>query len=420
MYEQQAINLENNWMAKTWVSFEPANNLSYDTDYYYVTGYNRTFNIALSNDNGNHWTPPIVMSPSLLGLDDHGWTRILRLSNSIIDVGDNKGQIRIDHYADNSWNLNIGGFYKARVLEIDFSKLTITEDPQNVLDFIDEYSGNILYDQGINYSQIREYINNETIEDYCTLFYNEDFGAVERNNLKECRMQIEPALNILRPEIRNIFFKFGSSAPAGVPVPGSDPTCFNKGTKIYTPNGYKNIEELTPGDIVYSLGKNEKMEETKVLKLLTHTKKPIYGSAEIILEDNNSIKTTLNHSFYDPITKNYKQLHYFKAGDYLYRYNKDSKEFENIKIKSINKIKDADVTYNLSLMYPNNYLANGVVAHNTMKTFSGYDFYNNTGYAWVEPTNWGGGMPIQCKTTNHYITYQIGQDQGFIFINYCG
>ena len=91
--------------------------------------------------------------------------------------------------------------------------------------------------------------------------------------------------------------------------------CFPKGTKIDTPTGFKNIEDLKIGDYVYSYNHNTKKVEPNKINYLFNKK---YEDVLINIKLNNgkSIMCTPNHPIF---TKDgYVQADSIKKGDYLY------------------------------------------------------------------------------------------------------
>ena len=143
--------------------------------------------------------------------------------------------------------------------------------------------------------------------------------------------------------------------------------CFLEGTKVYTPNGWRNIEELNTNDVVYSL-KDNKLVETKVNALLVHGfERALDPSVKLELSNGKTLFVTLNHAMYSPKEKSYKQLRYFNLGDSLLYYNETAKTFEEVMIRNITELPDFAVVYNLALESPNNYLVEGIVVHNDYK-----------------------------------------------------
>lgn len=155
--------------------------------------------------------------------------------------------------------------------------------------------------------------------------------------------------------------------------------CFLEGTKVYTPNGWRNIEDIKRNDVVYSLEDN-KLVETKVNGLLVHgMERTMDPSVKLELSNGKTLFVTVNHAMYSPKDKDYKQLKYFNIGDNLLYYNEVTKDFEYITISNITKLPDFDIVYNLSLETPNNYLAEGIVVHNDQKHGDGYGIENPSG-----------------------------------------
>lgn len=160
--------------------------------------------------------------------------------------------------------------------------------------------------------------------------------------------------------------------------------CFLEGTKVYTPNGWRNIEELNTNDVVYSL-KDTKLVETKVIALLVHGfERALDPSVKLELSNGKTLFVTLNHAMYSPKEKNYKQLKYFNLGDSLLYYNETAKTFEEVMIRNITELPDFAVVYNLALESPNNYLVEGIVVHNDYKHDDNDEISN--------PSTGGGGL----------------------------
>jgi len=161
---------------------------------------------------------------------------------------------------------------------------------------------------------------------------------------------------------------FGASCVAsneGGQPPG---TCFLAGTKVYTTNGWKNIETIKSGEKVYSYSDDGKLVETNVKSLLIHDYVNA-GDKSVKLELSNNIVlfVTSNHAFYSPTEKKYKQLKTFNIGDDLLYYHVTKNAFENVQISKITELPSFSKVYNLALDKPNNYLAEGIVVHNREK-----------------------------------------------------
>ncbi len=142
----------------------------------------------------------------------------------------------------------------------------------------------------------------------------------------------------------------------------SNPGCFKAGTKILTPKGEINIEEIKAGDIVYSYD-NGNLVETKVVKLWIHED---YKDPAGILRLTNGINidVTLNHPFYDVDQNEYKELRDFAFNEELVYFDLKLKKFQTTRIIGFEKTDYFYLEYNLHLEKYHNFLANGVVVHN--------------------------------------------------------
>ena len=90
--------------------------------------------------------------------------------------------------------------------------------------------------------------------------------------------------------------------------------CFPAGTKINTPNGYRNIEDIKYGDIVYSYNHNtNKIEEKKVIHLFN---KQTDELVQIKLSNGKVITCTPNHPIY--CNGDYIRADSIKKGDVIY------------------------------------------------------------------------------------------------------
>ena len=131
--------------------------------------------------------------------------------------------------------------------------------------------------------------------------------------------------------------------------------CFVAGTKIKTPLGLKNIEELKVGDYVLSYDtSNGTLKEEKILKTFIHET----NEYVLIKTKNKSVETTKDHPFLT--TKGWKKVSELHIGDTLIT-NNGKEQIENMEaIKKANIFK----VYNLEVEGLHNYIANGFVVHN--------------------------------------------------------
>lgn len=137
-------------------------------------------------------------------------------------------------------------------------------------------------------------------------------------------------------------------------------TCFTAGTKIYTKNGYKNIEDIRVNDIVYSYNETtDKVELNKVTKTFIHEDIEIYN----LYLNNEMIRVTPYHRFYVLRNKNYEWVTAkdLKLTDKLFDINK-----KYIKINKIEYIKENNTVYNFEVANNHTYFVseNNILVHN--------------------------------------------------------
>lgn len=136
--------------------------------------------------------------------------------------------------------------------------------------------------------------------------------------------------------------------------------CFVMGTKVITPNGFVNIEDLKVGDSVYS--RNEKTDEIEIKKVLQTFESDYEFDTLRIFTKDSSVEATLNHKFYEK-NKEWIEAKELKVGDILV--NNSNEELEIIKIENI-KSEGVQKVYNLEVEDNHNYFVgfDCVLVHN--------------------------------------------------------
>lgn len=138
--------------------------------------------------------------------------------------------------------------------------------------------------------------------------------------------------------------------------------CFIAGTKIWVSNGYKNIEKINIGDLVYSYNETNKcVELKKVTNFFEHIDSNIY----IVKAGNEIIKVTSMHRFYSK-RKNSEIYEWIaikdlQVGDYLCLEGNSIIAIDSITLKrEINKV------YNIAVDVNHNYFVtkSKVLVHN--------------------------------------------------------
>ena len=128
-------------------------------------------------------------------------------------------------------------------------------------------------------------------------------------------------------------------------------TCFIAGTKIWTEDGMKNIENIKVGDKVYSYNENTKTVE---LKLVTKTYEHMDTNLLNINVGNVTIDVTYPHKFYttDDNTNTYEWVPAIELTTDNYLFNA---KFNAIKINKIEKYADNVKVYNFEVEDNHNY-----------------------------------------------------------------
>lgn len=137
-------------------------------------------------------------------------------------------------------------------------------------------------------------------------------------------------------------------------------SCFTAGTKIFTKNGYKNIEDIRVNDIVYSYNETtNKVELNKVTKTFIHEDIEIYN----LYLNNEIIRVTPYHRFYVLRNNNYEWIAVkdLKLTDKLLDSNN-----ELININKIEYMKENNIVYNFEVANNHTYYVSesNILVHN--------------------------------------------------------
>lgn len=135
---------------------------------------------------------------------------------------------------------------------------------------------------------------------------------------------------------------------------GGSQGCFPAGTKISTPTGLKNIEDLKEGDEVIAFDKDKKIHTSKISETFSHDKNKIL---KITLWGGKTIRATGNHWFLNEYNR-FTPLENFKIGDVLIHQTGDVLPIENIEEDGEEK------TYNMHVEKYHTYIAEDIFVHN--------------------------------------------------------
>lgn len=135
---------------------------------------------------------------------------------------------------------------------------------------------------------------------------------------------------------------------------GGPQGCFPAGTKVSTPQGVKNIEDLKEGDEILSFNKDKNIEIDIIEKVFEHENNKIL---KITLWDGSVIRATGNHWFFNEYNR-FTPLENFKVGDVLIHETGDVMPIEKIEEDGSEKV------YNFHVLKNHTYIANNIFVHN--------------------------------------------------------
>lgn len=132
--------------------------------------------------------------------------------------------------------------------------------------------------------------------------------------------------------------------------------CFTKNTKIHTPNGYKNIQDIKIGDEVFCFDKDLNLAISKVTQTFIHPKEKVLN----LYLNKCKITATPNHPFLNT-NNEFKPISSFKEGDFVIDKNKNK-----IKINKIKYLKYLKDVYNFTVDTYHTYIVSekNIFVHN--------------------------------------------------------
>jgi len=130
----------------------------------------------------------------------------------------------------------------------------------------------------------------------------------------------------------------------------NDGTCFVAGTKVSTPSGFKNIEDIQIGDIVYSMNLETMQLEEKAVEKLKITEN-VCKLTYLIFIGENYIEATADHKFYVK-NKGWVDTCDLEVGDILINEQGNEQVISDIKAKNHN---EPITVYNFEVQDNRNY-----------------------------------------------------------------
>ena len=239
--------------------------------------------------------------------------------------------------AHGSYSINTGN----EVANIDIGSTTLTESANN-------------FCPGIGKTEISDIFKGVKFCKPCTI----ELRSCEIGQMGALKTRLEKNTGcdvVLYPYNVNPFGYPPLHLPT--PAPPSNPYCFESGTLVAAPNGATEIQDLRPGETVYSYDLNrQEVVESKVLKC--H-----WRDVEEILElciSTNLLRTTAEHPFY-VVGKGWIKAASLTEGDRLL-----TKDDQVIELSGVRRIVRRTRVYNLSVEGDENYFVgpNQVLVHN--------------------------------------------------------
>ncbi len=139
---------------------------------------------------------------------------------------------------------------------------------------------------------------------------------------------------------------------------GSGGGCFPSGTKIATPRGELSIEELHPGEDVFSFNKKRGIiEVNRILRINEHAENPVW---EIQFEDGSQVRTTPVHSFL--AGNSWKMARRVAPGERLLSLDSLGKTNTRAIVKS-KMTNQKETVYNLIVDKNYSFIADGMLVH---------------------------------------------------------
>lgn len=184
----------------------------------------------------------------------------------------------------------------------------------------------------------------DTIE-YTLYLYPEVSGEGEY----EIRVSAEPIQGDY-----NVVTETGTATVYG----GLTPTCFISGTKVWTPDGTKNIEDIGIGDKVLAWNDlTEEVIETEVLNTIAEIATSVYR----ISVGKDTLEVTGKHRMYLPSEERYEAVENLTAGDELLDVNGNT-----VRIKAIGQTDGVYEVHNIEVDAYSNYFVGerGLLSYN--------------------------------------------------------
>ena len=135
--------------------------------------------------------------------------------------------------------------------------------------------------------------------------------------------------------------------------------CFRAGTKISTPLGYKAIEFIGIGDVVYAFDKKGNISEGQVTETFKHSTEDTGDKILEVMHEKGMLYPTDNHYILCKDGETFKEVQRLYLGDKITLEDGSLSE-----VTGLIEGEDVDYTYNFSVEPQHTYIADGVRVHN--------------------------------------------------------
>ncbi len=208
------------------------------------------------------------------------------------------------------------------------------------------------------------------IGDEIYIFNGKEFSTEKIEAIKKIKNKID-VYNLKVSQPNTFFANY-------VAVHNKGGGCFPKGTTVKTPDGDKKIEEIKKGDWVLSFN-GKTIVKSKVVEI--HR---TFDKILIIETESQTLKTTPSHPL---LTEDgFKSAEDINENQKIAFY--DNGAIKYTRIKKITSTEKLSMVYNLSVSYPNTFIADGFIVHNKGR-FGGYRsrYYSSGRYKKKHPVS---------------------------------
>jgi len=205
-------------------------------------------------------------------------------------------------------------------------------------------------------------------------------------------------------------------------------TCFPAGTKISTPKGKVNIQDIKVGDAVYSCVNGVQVPYQKLtgyvdVDVVDRVMSRVADEfITLILSNGNEISVTGNHEFY-VMDKGWIRADNLSVGDELLQLDLRHKTMSIVKIAEIGGEIFVTQVYNLETHKYHNYFAEDILVHNcgeggvittdNIKLYDAMRYFRNMAYGPIPETRfWAQDLGYNYRPSSLTSCFALGQLEG--------